>query len=123
MKSLFVLFGILSAVPAFAAAADERRKHNVQCLVAASFASEAVEGQQKVALTMAALFFSGQVFGSDPDIDLLSAAKSEAAAMTSEKVSALLVECGAEMARRGKQLSDVGKALMNEAARLAPGKS
>ena len=106
---------LVAAAPAPGDAPSASLRHNLQCLVATSIAGGSVPTDQQQGLQMAVLFFSGAVFGADPNIDLPAAVRSEMKDMTPTKVQALLAECGAEMQNRGKQLTDLGRTLQAEA--------
>lgn len=114
MKALFagsVLLAFAAVMPASAEPVSPAMKHNLQCFLAVSTLSSSRDPAHKTMGSMGALFFAGQVFGADPDVDLVVALKAEASTLQDEMIKPLLVECGREMSARGKQIQAAGAAL------------
>lgn len=121
MLLINVLAGVsLSAAPAPIHAQDTAVAHYVQCFVATSTLAESEDPAIKFAGLLAANFYAGHIFGKTPDIDLTAALRREAPLLGDARIRSLLVECGAEMEARGKQITAAGQAVEDEARRDGP---
>jgi len=69
---------------------------------------------------MGTMFYAAQIFGADPDIDLTNLLVSEAkiVATNGKLLGELGKQCGADMQRRGKQISEAGAAIKQLATEL-----
>ena len=111
--------GMLPMGAAHARDAALTRQHHVQCLIATVTLTGSEDPDLSRNAYMASLFFAGQLFGSNPTIDLPQAVKAELPKLDAEKLATLAGECGAELAARGQQLSAVEQALAEEGGPLA----
>jgi hypothetical protein len=112
MRLLLALIALLGlATPATAQAAD-RRAHAVQCFLAMSAANgAATSATARDAARLGMLFFTAELVGMEPGIDLTAAARAELPGLTRAKVQALIPQCGAEMQAHERQIAAVGKGL------------
>lgn len=110
---------ILAAGPANARDAAITRQHHVQCLIATVTLIGSEDPDLSRNASMASLFFAGQLFGSNPTINLAQAVKAELPKLDADKLATLAGECGAELAARGQQLSAVEQALAEDGGPLA----
>jgi hypothetical protein len=106
-----LLLALAPTTPALAQPQSAAIEHDVQCLLASAALLNADDPNAKNVGLMGAMFFGGQLFGADPDIDLTAALKSEAPKMTPDHLKVVLAACGAEMTRRGNQITAAGAAL------------
>ena len=109
---LATIVAVSLSAPATAQTAAERQAHAVQCLLAMSAANGAAtdataEGAAKIGM----LFFAGEVFGMDPNVDLTAAARAQLPGLSRSKLQSLIPLCGAEMHARQRQISAIGPAL------------
>ena len=104
------------SMPAAAAPLSPETAHEVQCFIATSSLIDNPDKTISSGGLMGTLFFAGEVFGSDPHIDLAAAVKAEAQGLTDDRVKALLTQCGGEMTDRGKQISAAGAQLQGPSA-------
>ena len=108
-----VLLAVLT-VPAFAQDRAADRSHALQCLIATSSLAGSGDKNAEAVGVIASMYFAGKVFGQDPTIDLTAAIKEEAAKLDGDSLRRLLVQCGAEMSERSKQMKAAGQALVEE---------
>jgi hypothetical protein len=113
---IFCALLMMPALPTLVRANDNNT-HNVRCFLATAQLSGSTDKNIATIGWGASLFFAGKIYGSNPNIDLLDAARQELPAMTTEVTKALLVECGAEMQGRGNQISAAGQGLINDAVK------
>ena len=109
-------FASLLAMPAAAQPLSPETAHEVQCFIAASSLVGNPDKNTSTIGLMGSFYFAGEVFGSDPHIDLAAAVKAEAQGLTDERVKALLTQCGAEMTDRGKEITAAGQQLQGPSA-------
>ena len=101
----------LSPVVAKAQAHDPAIRHAARCLIVVASLAGGEDATLKMSGLMGSLFFAGQIFGMQPDIDLTSLMQWEAADIDAAQTRQLLVQCGEELKQRGSQLSAAGEAL------------
>ncbi len=109
--------------PVFAApsgAMSAATVHNVQCFIATSTLAASSDKSQSSAGLMAAVFFAGKIFGSDPNVDLAAAVRAQASKLTQKQVNSLLAECGSEMRSRGVEITAADQALQAPAGGSNP---
>ncbi|HET8612590.1 MAG TPA: hypothetical protein VFL92_07475 [Sphingomonas sp.] len=102
-----------AAAPTTAANVSPAVAHNVQCLLAMGAVSQSpsVDENGKDQALRASMFFAGEVFGGDPDIDLTAAARAEAPKLDDSTIASLQAQCVEELKKRGAQISAAGDAL------------
>jgi len=101
----------LAATPSLAQPAAPDTTHNAQCFVAIAVLANSDKPELKTMGLMGSIFFAGEIFGQNPHIDFTAAIKAAAAPMTNDQAQALRVQCGAEMAARGKEISAAGQSM------------
>lgn len=90
---------------------DPAIRHSARCLIVVASLASSEDATLKMSGLMGSLFFAGQIFGAEPDIDLASLMKREAIDIDERLTKELLVQCGGELQRRGGQISAAGEAL------------
>jgi hypothetical protein len=113
IRSIVLSAAALAAcAAAFSArAADDPASSDIRCLaVAATLASNADPKIQNAGV-MASLYYLGKVDGRTPNLDLENRLKQELLQLQPQDLQADAVRCGAELARRGKAVSDIGARL------------
>lgn len=111
--------GLLALSPPALAADPAVTQHDVLCFLAVGALANDADPKLKSVAMMGGAFFSGKIFGDDPDIDLTAAARAAAPKLTPDAVKPLLASCGQEMAQRGQQVTEAAQALQSEAAAKA----
>ena len=114
MRLLFALSLPVAALaaPLAAQTAAERQSHAAQCFLAMSAANgSATNAAARDAARIGMLFFTAELIGIDPGIDLTAAARRELPSLTKERVQALIPQCGREMQAHERRIADVGKGL------------
>ncbi len=111
----FWSLGLFAAalVPVHAAAQtyDPAIRHSARCLIVVASLASSEDATLKMSGLMGSLFFAGQIFGAEPNIDLTSLMKREAVDIDERRTKELLVQCGGELQQRGGEISAAGEAL------------
>ena len=102
---------LLSPFVAKAQAHDPAIRHAARCLIVVASLAENEDATLKMSGLMGSLFFAGQIFGAQPDIDLTSLMRREVVDIDAAQTRQLLVQCGEELKQRGSQLTAAGEAL------------
>ena len=89
-------------------------ERDLECLMALSALAGSDDQKTQTAAANAAMFFSGKLFGREPDIDLKARMLSGAKTFDRSTIPATLVRCGEEMKTRGSQLTDAGRYLQSQ---------
>ena len=122
--SLRTFAGLILAVsvisPLRAEQADPQISYYARCTIAFSSLTGGDDPALKPAGVMGTMFYAAQIFGADPDIDLTNLLVSEAkiVATNGKLLGELGKQCGADMQRRGKQISEAGAAIKQLATEL-----
>ena len=111
-----LLAGTLST-NAIAQTAPAEVPHDVQCFLATALLASSPEKDKKTMGLFASMYFAGQIYGRDPQIDLLAAARAGVPLLTPDNLKALYTSCGQELSSRGKEISAVGEILTKDAAK------
>lgn len=116
MRSWFAIALVVGiASPSLAQIRAPKTVHHVRCFIALASLTQSSDETVRGIGMMGSMFFAGQIFGSEPNIDLKSVTRAQVPSMTPATMKALQVECGQEMQNRGKEISAVGEALKQEA--------
>jgi len=112
-----VAASMLSPVRAATAQPSTDVSHALQCfLLGGSLINNSDEKIKSVGM-ITSMFYAGQVFAIEPNIDLTAAMRREAPKITEARLPALRTECSTELQRRGAQMSAAGQALQADAAK------
>ena len=112
-----VATSVLQSAPATAAPSSTDISHAVQCFLLGGSLVNNSDEKIKSAGLITSMFYAGQIFAIEPNIDLTAAMRREAPKITEARFPALRTECSAELQRRGAQMSAAGQALEAEAAK------
>jgi hypothetical protein len=115
-----LLIALAPTQPALAQPLSPAAEHDVQCFLASLALVNADDQNLKNAGSMGTMFFAGELFGADPNVDLAAAVKTEAPKMTPDLLKQLLPQCGAEMTQRGNQITAAGEALKPSSGATSP---
>jgi hypothetical protein len=121
MKTLLTigLIGLGLAVPAMAEL-PAQVEGDLRCVTILSAATgNAPEGEQRLQMIAAAMYFIGRVDGAAPTLDLKTEIKRILPSLTASNMPDEAKRCGAILIEKGTKLQDVGKALQGEGK--APG--
>jgi len=110
MRYSIAILAALVAAPLHAATKTDVG-HDIRCFLAVSTLLDSPDKDMHEAGLAATNFFAGKIFGAAPDVDLTSAFRREADALTDTGIKSLLGECGGEMEARGDQLTRAADAL------------
>lgn len=97
--------------PASAPASDLR------CLAVASILASNSDPNLKNAGVMAALYYLGKLDGREPGLDLEARLKQEFTQLTPQEIQPEGMRCGAELAARGKAMTEIGARLQGLAGK------
>ncbi|MGZ3376866.1 MAG: hypothetical protein ACXU8S_09730 [Phenylobacterium sp.] len=99
------------AAASSARATDDPGASDVHCLAVASLLASNADPKIQSAGVMASLYFLGKLDGRTPTLDLETRLKDELTHYNPQDLQADAVRCGAELAVRGKAVSDIGARL------------
>lgn len=113
LKSALIGALLISSIPTVVPAqtAPQPNSHNLRCLIVAALIANSPDPAQKQIGMLAGVFYAGEVFGADPQVNLAEALKKEASTLKPGELETIRASCGAEMQARGKQISEAGDAL------------
>lgn len=85
--------------------------HDVQCLLMAVTLAGSTDADAKAAGLADTMFFGGKILGAEPNVDLPTVAKAEAAKLDAQSLAALQDQCGHEVSVYSETLQAVGAAM------------
>jgi hypothetical protein len=81
---------------------------DMQCMIASQLASEQLEGAEKFATTLAAMFYFGRVDSVVADAELERRLEIEAKTIGGRPLGPILEQCGEFMKSRGETMQQIG---------------
>lgn len=108
------LIGLALATPA-AAALPAQVEGDLRCITILSAATgSAPEGEQRLQMAAAVMYFVGRVDGAAPTIDFKAEIKRIVPTLSAANVPDEANRCAAVLTEKGAKLQDLGKALQEE---------
>ena len=108
-RLVLLLLPLAAACSQGGAPNDEGTAFDLRCFLVLGQMAESGPADTRTQALTAAIYFLGRIDGRDPEFDLEARSESEGAALRGPDAEQLVQRCGAEMQRRGAEVTAIGQ--------------